>query len=116
MNKNLGYWVLRQILFTSSAALHQQHLARIKRNVIVSAKSKQIRHFRPTICATTLGISEYFDAMLSRKAHSFRTISVVRMNVSRVNLIKYRYSVPFPIFSVIGPRFLGIQRHGQPRN
>ena len=69
MNKKLGYWVLRQILFTSSAALQQQRLARTKRNVTVSAKSKQKRRSRPTKRTETLGISEDFEELLSQTAY-----------------------------------------------
>ena len=70
VNKKLGNWVLRQILFTSWAALQQQCWVRTKRNVIVSAKSKQKRHSRPTKCTKTLGISEDFDVLLSRTVYS----------------------------------------------
>ncbi len=65
MIKKLGYWVHRQILFTSSAALQQQRFARTKRNFIVSAKSKQKKRFRPTKRTETLGISEDFVVLLS---------------------------------------------------
>ncbi len=63
----LGYAV--DIICTSSAALQQQRLARTKRNVIVSVKSKQKRRSRPTRCTKTLGISEDFEVLLSWTAY-----------------------------------------------
>ena len=70
MNKKLCYWVLRQILFTSSAALQQQHLARTKLNVIMSKKSKQEMRSRPTRRMKTLDIYEDFEVVLFRTAYS----------------------------------------------
>ena len=70
MNKKLGYWVLLLILFTSSAALQQQRLAKTKRNVIISAKSKQKWRYRPTRRTATLGISEDFDVLLSQTVYN----------------------------------------------
>ena len=70
MSKKLGYWVLRPILFTSSAALQQQRLARTERNFVMSVKTKHKRRSRPTRRTKTLGVSEDFYVLLVRPSFS----------------------------------------------
>ena len=68
MNKKLGYRVLRQILFTSSAALQQQHLARTNCVMLswVQNQNKK-RRSRPTRHKKTLGLSEVFRSCYPKR-------------------------------------------------